>query len=128
KAEAKREITQMTTSEVDGKTEEKEEKKTITITAWYTPEIPVSHGPDDYWGLPGLILEVNDGSRMMVCNKIVLNPESPVGIELPKKGKKVTNEEFRAVMQEQTEKMNKMYGGGKKKGKQGTRISISSGQ
>ena len=44
------------------------------ITVWYTPEIPVSQGPGNYWGLPGLILEANDGRVMMLCSKIVLNP------------------------------------------------------
>ena len=33
-----------------------------TITAWYTLDIPVNNGPSRYHGLPGLILEVNDGS------------------------------------------------------------------
>ena len=31
----------------------------ITVTAWYTPQIPINQGPGEYWGLPGLILEIN---------------------------------------------------------------------
>jgi GLPGLI family protein len=48
--------------------------KDVTITAWYTPEIPVNQGPENYWGLPGLILEINDGKTVILCSKIVLNP------------------------------------------------------
>jgi GLPGLI family protein len=35
--------------------------KEKVVTAWHTPDIPLPHGPGDYWGLPDLILEVNDG-------------------------------------------------------------------
>jgi GLPGLI family protein len=49
--------------------------KDVTITAWYTPEIPVNQGPENYWGLPGLILEINDGKTVILCSKIVLNPK-----------------------------------------------------
>ena len=28
------------------------------ITAWYSPKIPFTHGPQKYWGLPGLILQL----------------------------------------------------------------------
>ena len=124
KATAEREVTEIRTSEVNGKREEKEEKRTQVITAWYTPEIPVSHGPDTFWGLPGLILEVSNGNRVMVCNKIVLNPNDEVAIEIPKKGKKVNAEEYEVIMREQAEKMNKMYGGGKKKGDHGASFQI----
>jgi GLPGLI family protein len=48
--------------------------KDVTITAWYT-EIPVNQGPENYWGLPGLILEINDGKTVILCSKIVLNPK-----------------------------------------------------
>ncbi len=125
KAIAKREITHTEISEVDGKMEEKEEKKIQTTTAWYTPEIPVNHGPDMYWGLPGLILEATNGSRIMICTKVVLNPDKEVVIEIPSKGKNVTNEEYEEIMKEQSEKMRKMYGGGKKKGKNASSFSIS---
>ena len=116
KAISKREVTELTMSDVDGKTEEKEEKRMQTTTVWYTPEIPVNHGPERHWGLPGLILEVNTGRRIMICTKVVLNPENPIAIEIPTKGKKVNGEEYEKIMREQAEKMNKMFSGGKKKG------------
>lgn len=33
-----------------------------TITAWFAPELPYAFGPSEYFGLPGLILELNDGN------------------------------------------------------------------
>ncbi len=117
KAIAKREVTERRMSEVNGKIEKKEEKKIRTTIAWYTPEIPVNHGPENYWGLPGLILEVSSGKRIIICTQVILNPKgNKVVIEIPSKGKKVTDEEYEVIMKEQSEKMLKMYGGGKKKG------------
>ncbi len=116
KAITKQEVTEMHLSDINGDTSEEEKKVTRTITAWYAPEIPVSHGPENYWGLPGLILEVSDGSRIMICTQVILNPEKEAIVKIPTKGKKVTSEEYGRIMNEHLEKMNKMYGGGKKKG------------
>lgn len=85
---------------------------TIQIEAWYTPEIPVSQGPTNYWGLPGLIMEVNDGSMSYVCTKVILNPEEKVKIKRPSKGKEVTREELRAITEEKTQEMMKKYSNG----------------
>ncbi|GLB51397.1 GLPGLI family protein [Neptunitalea chrysea] len=74
--------------------EEKTVEKTKTLTAWYTPEIPVSNGPEDYQGLPGLILEVHEGNKTLVCNKITLSKENDFEIKIPSKGKKVTQTEY----------------------------------
>ncbi|MFV8331908.1 GLPGLI family protein [Flavobacterium sp. GSP14] len=68
--------------------------KEVTITAWYTPEIPVSQGPEGYWGLPGLILEVNDGKTTILCSKIVLNPKEKIEIKALTKGKVVSQKEY----------------------------------
>jgi len=74
--------------------------KEMTITAWYTPEIPVSHGPFNYWGLPGLIMEVSDGQTTILCSKIVLNPENKKEIKAPKKGQIFTKKEAQKMSEE----------------------------
>lgn len=82
-----------------------DEPKEKTITVWYTPEIPVSHGPANYWGLPGLILEVNTGETTILCSKVIINPKNKVAIKLPKKGKKVTKQEYNNLMEKQFDQM-----------------------
>jgi len=62
--------------------DEQPEINMTTIEAWYTPQIPVAHGPAEYWGLPGLILEVNAGNTTMLCTKIVINPKGKLDIQL----------------------------------------------
>lgn len=95
-----------------GMTEMENVKDTITVTAWFTPEIPVSHGPENYFGLPGLILEVQNQGRTLICEKIELNPSAdPVKIEQPKRGKVVNREEFRAVQEESMKQMMNQYQG-----------------
>jgi GLPGLI family protein len=69
------------------------------IEAWYTPQIPIGHGPSEYWGLPGLILEVSAGGTTMLCSKIVINPVEAVEIEAPKKGTTVTKNEYQDIIQ-----------------------------
>lgn len=81
----------------------------ITITAWYTMQIPVNNGPARYQGLPGLILEVNDGTETVVCSKIVLNPKDKVNIVEPNKGKVVDQTEFEEIMEKKMQEMNDRY-------------------
>jgi len=71
----------------------KPEVKMTEIEAWYTPQIPVSHGPGEFWGLPGLILEVSAGNTTMLCSEIVINPKEKIKIEAPSKGKEITKSE-----------------------------------
>lgn len=80
-----------------------------TVTAWYTLQIPVKHGPGNYSGLPGLILEINDGVENILCSKIILNPKKGVAIQEPTKGKKVNQQEFDAIMEKKMREMNERY-------------------
>ena len=85
--------------------------KEIIVTAWYTPQIPVNQGPGEYWGLPGLILEVSSGRTTILCSKIVINPEEKEEIKVPSKGKEVTQKEYSDIMKKKIEEMQEMYGG-----------------
>jgi GLPGLI family protein len=77
---------------------EEETIPTTIVTAWYSPQIPISQGPLEYWGLPGLILEVNVGNTTMLCSKIVMNPDEKLKIEAPQKGKEATKQEYKAII------------------------------
>ncbi|MCU4189051.1 GLPGLI family protein [Flavobacterium sp. HXWNR29] len=92
-------------------TEDWEMPKENTITAWYCPEIPVNQGPENYWGLPGLILEVNDGKTVMLCTKIVMNTKDRVEIKPVTKGKEVTQTEYNDIVKKKMEEMQEMNSG-----------------
>jgi GLPGLI family protein len=108
-----------------GMTEMENVKDTLQVTVWFTPEIPVAHGPENFFGLPGLILEVQNQGRTLICEKIELNPSAdPVVIERPSKGKEITQVEFRTVQEEGMKQMMNRYQG---KPGEGNRMEIRIG-
>ncbi|WP_271855080.1 GLPGLI family protein [Patiriisocius marinus] len=110
------------------KQEYEDSEKVILLTVWYTPSIPVQHGPDDYYGLPGLVLEVNDGDLTILCSKIVLNPKEGVSTERPKKGKKVSQDEFDKIQEKKRKEMQEQFESRKgSKGNSGFTIEIDGG-
>jgi len=102
--------------EEEAKEEPKEDvMELIIVTAWYTLNIPVSHGPGDYWGLPGLILEINAGNTQMLCTKIVMNPKEKSELVEPKKGKVVSQKEYDTIIEEKTKEMRERMGNEREK-------------
>nr|WP_321225399.1 GLPGLI family protein [uncultured Psychroserpens sp.] len=86
------------------------------VEAWYTPQIPVSHGPSEYWGLPGLILEVSAGDTTMLCSKLVINPDETLEIEAPTKGKEVTKTTYQETIAEKMKEFRSQRMGGRPRG------------
>ena len=105
KATFTRDVENVTMSMVNGESKEVKETVSVTTTAWYTPQVPVSNGPDDYQGLPGLILEINDGTTTMVCTEILLNPSEKIKVTEPEKGKIVSQEEYEKISREKSREM-----------------------
>ncbi len=66
------------------------------ITAWFADNIAVSSGPELYFGLPGMILEldINNGAVVTTAKVIKLRPVTETELALPKKvkGKKVNTQ------------------------------------
>lgn len=73
---------------------------TVSVDAWFTPEIPVPIGPEHYGGLPGLILvlSVDDGRKLYEASSVILDTD--VEIATPDKGREMTQEEFDALVKE----------------------------
>jgi len=105
KATFTEEVESVKISMINGASKETKTTETVTTTAWYTTQVPISNGPKNYQGLPGLILEINDGKNLIVCTEIVLNPEKKVVIEEPNKGKVVTQKKFDKIQKQKSDEM-----------------------
>jgi GLPGLI family protein len=99
------------TTETADPFDEIEVPKEVVVTAWFTPQIPVSNGPGEYSGLPGLILELNVDRTTILCSKIVMNPKVAESIKPLEKGKEVSREEFNKIVKEKTEEMRENFRG-----------------
>ncbi|MDC7994560.1 GLPGLI family protein [Altibacter sp. HG106] len=119
-----RSVSSSTDEKGSDSTNQKDEEE-VLVTAWYTPQVPIGHGPANYQGLPGLILEVNDGSQTILCSKIVLNPEDGVAIKEPRKGKKVTDAEYQEIVDKKMEEIHEQQQG--RGGKHGNNFEIKIG-
>lgn len=69
--------------------------KKMKPVVWFTPEIPISFGPKEFNGLPGLVILVEMSKRTISASEIILNPKKEIIIKKPTKGKKITADEAR---------------------------------
>ncbi|MCZ8022404.1 MAG: GLPGLI family protein [Cyclobacteriaceae bacterium] len=78
------------------------------ITAWYTEKIRPFLGPEQFNTLPGAVLavDVNNGERVYVVQKIELRELKKNELKVPEGGQKVTRKEYRDLVDEQMRKMN----------------------
>ncbi len=83
------------------------------VHAWFTPQISVAAGPGRYNSLPGLVLavEMNDGDYKINAISVELKPVDKSMLKKPTKGKKVTREEYQAIVAEKMKEMG-VEGGG----------------
>lgn len=80
------------------------------LTAWYSNDILIKNGPENYQGLPGLILEIeikknNHLQEIITYKAIEINENGNFIISIPKRGKKISKENFIKLQNEYFEKV-----------------------
>lgn len=71
------------------------------ITAWFSPELSIPVGPQRYHNLPGVVLQVESGpkeARRTITATNIEWKEVSNQIIAPKKGKKVSADEFETIL------------------------------
>jgi GLPGLI family protein len=88
-------------------TDESRPDQKMEITAWYTDKIRPSLGPERFQTLPGTVLavDINNGERVIVAKAIEFRSLRKNELKKPSGGTKMSQKEFRAMMDEQIKRM-----------------------
>lgn len=95
---------------IPAKDENKEDK---IVVAWFAPAIPIQHGPSSFNQLPGAILmvSVNGDKHEYKATSVDLTADMGDKIQLPKRGDKVTENEFQQIIEEKQKELKEINGG-----------------
>lgn len=87
-------------------------KDSTVVEAWFTPQIPISNGPDLHGALPGMILMVSleNGRRTITATEVKFEKIDTALLEKPTKGKKVSLKEFQKIQKEKMKEMGSKNG------------------
>lgn len=98
--------------------------KETELVVWYAENIPVSFGPDNYSGLPGVIMEIDQDNGATVTTAVEVSAKYPKKeLVAPSKGEKMNRAQFQENMQKLMQDMQR--GGGIRMG--GATIRVGGG-
>jgi len=76
-------------------------KQGDNIVAWYTEDIGIPSGPEQFGGLPGLILKLDIGDGWIVFTSLSIDKGAGKQVvKIPSGAKKVTRQEFQKMQEE----------------------------
>lgn len=91
-------ITEDTVFTLDGSQKSK-------VIAWFSPELPSFFGPANYYGLPGLILELKKDNMKLRAIKIQFSKAQKKRIKPLNKGIRITKEKLRELAKQRAMEM-----------------------
>lgn len=88
------------------------EERKQTIVAWYTDKLRPFLGPEIYTTLPGAVIQVdiNEGERVITAIKVEPRALKKSELKVPSGGTRITETEFRKMMDEQMQRMGREGG------------------
>ena len=90
-----------------------QENDSVLYTAWFSPQIPVSSGPAGIAELPGMILKLTKNEDELLIEATEVRAiKLEESIEKPDKGKKVTDAEYKNIVEQKMKEMREEYGEG----------------
>ncbi len=71
------------------------------ISAWFTDELAINEGPRNFWGLPGLILQLQMNENILLVARSIKNDvEDDITIAIPKNKNVMNQKEFDSLQKE----------------------------
>lgn len=107
KATTQNTVSRMRMSMENGEMKREPYTDTVSVVAWFTPEIPVSAGPDFQGQLPGMILELSTNNGQSVTRAVEISAKANTAKIKEPKGKKLTPVEFQKERDRLMEEMRK---------------------
>ena len=90
------------------------EKDKFSVEAWYAPKLAFKNGPNKYFGLPGMILKIvetvksDKGDQQQIYTAIDVKLDNTAKIEVPTKGKLITQKEFYEIIDDMNKRFEEM--------------------
>jgi GLPGLI family protein len=87
--------------------DERQPDRKQEVTAWYTDQLRPMLGPELFGSLPGTVLavDINNGERVIVARQIEFRELKKSEMKVPSSGQKVTQAEFRKIVDETMKQM-----------------------
>ena len=83
---------------------------TGVVTVWFTPQIPIQHGPAGLHSLPGLILAASVGeNKILLAKQINMNDETITIKPIEEKKDAMTRPAYNKMMKERMAEMQSMW-------------------
>jgi GLPGLI family protein len=88
------------------------EDRKQNIVAWYTDKLRPYMGPENFNTLPGTVIQIdmNNGERVITAQKIEKRTLKKGELKIPSGGTKITEKEFRKMMEAQMQRMGREGG------------------